>query len=59
MTLSWVIRGWWEWSPSSAILRVPWNTLAPTVGEHNPLIYGAWLGLGEEDLKSMAERGTI
>ena len=43
----------------SAILRVPWNTLAPPVGEHNPLIYGAWLGLGEEDLKSMAERGTI
>ena len=31
----------------------------PTVGEHNPLIYGAWLGLGEEDLKSMAGRGTI
>ena len=31
----------------------------PTVGEHNALIYGDWLGLGSEDLDELAQRGTI
>ena len=31
----------------------------PTVGEHNALIYGSWLGLSEKDLEAMGERGTV
>lgn len=31
----------------------------PTLGEHNALVYGSWLGLGAEELARMAERGTV
>ena len=31
----------------------------PTVGEHNAVIYGSWLGLSAEDLEVMGERGTV
>ena len=31
----------------------------PTVGEHNALVYGNWLGLGPEELDELAQRGTI
>ena len=31
----------------------------PTVGEHNRHIYGSWLGLGEDDLGTLAGQGTI
>ena len=31
----------------------------PTVGEHNAVIYGSWLGLSEKDLEAMGERGTV
>ena len=31
----------------------------PTLGEHNSLIYGSWLGLSKQDLEAMSERGTI
>jgi formyl-CoA transferase len=33
---------------------------APTrVGEHNALIYGQWLGLGEAELEALAARGVL
>ena len=31
----------------------------PTLGEHNALVYGSWLGLSENELAEMAERGTV
>ena len=31
----------------------------PRVGEHNALIYGSWLGLSQEDLQGLAQRGAI
>ncbi len=31
----------------------------PTVGQHNAAVYGAWLGLGEEELTGLSERGVI
>ena len=31
----------------------------PTVGQHNAAVYGAWLGLGEEELTGLSERGII
>ena len=31
----------------------------PTLGEHNKLIYGSWLGLGDEEVGELAGRGII
>ena len=31
----------------------------PTVGQHNTAIYGSWLGLGDEELATLQERGAI
>ena len=31
----------------------------PTVGQHNTDIYGSWLGLGDEELATLQERGAI
>ena len=31
----------------------------PTVGQHNSAIYESWLGLGDEELAGLTERGVI
>ena len=31
----------------------------PTVGEHNSSVYGSWLGLGDDELGGLKERGAI
>ncbi len=31
----------------------------PRVGEHNSWIYGSWLGLDEDDLEGLAQRGVV
>ena len=31
----------------------------PTVGQHNSSVYGSWLGLGDDELGGLKERGTI
>ena len=31
----------------------------PTLGEHNELIYGSWLGLNERDLEELGEQRVI
>ena len=31
----------------------------PSVGEHNHLIYGSWLGFGEDEIAGLIDRGSI
>ena len=33
--------------------------MGPTVGEHNAEVYGEWLGLTEDDLRSLAAEGVV
>ena len=31
----------------------------PSLGQHNREVYGAWLGLTEDDVNGLADRGTV
>jgi crotonobetainyl-CoA:carnitine CoA-transferase CaiB-like acyl-CoA transferase len=33
--------------------------MGPSVGEHNSAVYGEWLGLSEDDLRSLATEGVV
>ena len=45
-----------DWTPSSSSIR---RRAALFPGEHNAEVYGERIGLGEAELRNLAERGVI